>query len=102
MASAMLQEAAAQVYNVRGERIPNDIPGAKAMGLRAPAGVALSIAPWNAPLVLAMRAIAFPVAYGNTVVVKAGYGRFGGMALIHEFTELRWTTVQRQPRKFHL
>jgi acyl-CoA reductase-like NAD-dependent aldehyde dehydrogenase len=32
----------------------------------------------------------------------SGYGRFGGTALIHEFTELRWTTVQRQPREFHL
>jgi benzaldehyde dehydrogenase (NAD) len=71
MASAMLQETAAQVYNVRGETIPSGIPGATAMGLRAPAGVALSIAPWNAPPVLAMRAIAFPVAYGNTVVLKA-------------------------------
>jgi acyl-CoA reductase-like NAD-dependent aldehyde dehydrogenase len=32
----------------------------------------------------------------------SGYGRFGGTASIHEFTELRWTTVQRQPREFHL
>ena len=71
MASAMLQEAAAQVYNVRGETIPSDVPGATAIALRVPAGVVLSIAPWNAPLVLAVRAVAFPVAYGNTVVLKA-------------------------------
>jgi len=32
----------------------------------------------------------------------SGYGRFGGTASIHEFAELRWTTVQRQPREFHL
>jgi acyl-CoA reductase-like NAD-dependent aldehyde dehydrogenase len=25
----------------------------------------------------------------------SGYGRFGAAASIHEFTELRWTTVQR-------
>jgi acyl-CoA reductase-like NAD-dependent aldehyde dehydrogenase len=71
MASAMLLEAAAQVYNVKGETIPSDVPGATSMGLRVPAGVVLSIAPWNAPMVLAMRAVAFPVACGNTVVLKA-------------------------------
>ncbi|MEM6460739.1 MAG: aldehyde dehydrogenase family protein [Pseudomonadota bacterium] len=36
-----------------------------------PAGVVLGIAPWNAPLVLAVRAIAAPLACGNTVVMKA-------------------------------
>jgi acyl-CoA reductase-like NAD-dependent aldehyde dehydrogenase len=35
-------------------------------------------------------------------VGDSGYERFGGTASIHEFTELRWTTVQRQTRKFHL
>jgi acyl-CoA reductase-like NAD-dependent aldehyde dehydrogenase len=71
MASGMLREAAAQVYNVKGEILPSDAPDVLSMGLRVPAGVVLSIAPWNAPLVLAMRAMAFPVAYGNTVVLKA-------------------------------
>lgn len=28
----------------------------------------------------------------------SGYGRFGGRAGIHEFTELRWVTMQTQPR----
>jgi acyl-CoA reductase-like NAD-dependent aldehyde dehydrogenase len=37
---------------------------------RQPAGVVLGIAPWNAPLVLAARAIAAPLACGNTVVMK--------------------------------
>jgi acyl-CoA reductase-like NAD-dependent aldehyde dehydrogenase len=27
-------------------------------------------------------------------VKESGYGRFGGQAVIHEFTELRWITVQ--------
>jgi benzaldehyde dehydrogenase (NAD) len=71
MATGMLQEAAGQVYQVKGEVLPTDMPGATSMGLRVPAGVVLSMAPWNAPLVLAMRAMAFPVAYGNTVVLKA-------------------------------
>jgi vanillin dehydrogenase len=33
-------------------------------------GVVVGIAPWNAPLILGMRSIAMPVAYGNTVVLK--------------------------------
>ncbi|WP_413208395.1 aldehyde dehydrogenase [Rhodospirillum sp. A1_3_36] len=39
--------------------------------VRVPAGVCLAIAPWNAPLALGMRAIAFPLAFGNTVIFKA-------------------------------
>jgi acyl-CoA reductase-like NAD-dependent aldehyde dehydrogenase len=39
--------------------------------VRQPVGVVLGIAPWNAPVVLASRAIAIPLACGNTVVLKA-------------------------------
>lgn len=38
---------------------------------REPAGVVLAIAPWNAPVTLAIRAIVWPLACGNTVVFKA-------------------------------
>jgi vanillin dehydrogenase len=34
-------------------------------------GVVVGIAPWNAPVVLGVRAVAAPLAYGNTVVLKA-------------------------------
>ncbi|MGT2492389.1 aldehyde dehydrogenase family protein [Cupriavidus basilensis] len=34
------------------------------------AGVVLGMAPWNAPVILAVRAIALPLACGNTVVLK--------------------------------
>jgi benzaldehyde dehydrogenase (NAD) len=40
------------------------------MGIRQPAGVVLGIAPWNAPVILGVRAIATPLACGNTVVLK--------------------------------
>jgi acyl-CoA reductase-like NAD-dependent aldehyde dehydrogenase len=30
----------------------------------------------------------------------SGYGRFGGEACIHEFTELRWITLQTAPRQY--
>ncbi len=38
---------------------------------RRPAGVVLGIAPWNAAVTLATRAVAAPLACGNTVVLKA-------------------------------
>jgi acyl-CoA reductase-like NAD-dependent aldehyde dehydrogenase len=34
-------------------------------------GVVLGIAPWNAPIILGVRAIAVPLACGNTVILKA-------------------------------
>jgi benzaldehyde dehydrogenase (NAD) len=33
-------------------------------------------------------------------VKGSGIGRFGGKAGIHEFTELRWITVQTTPRHY--
>jgi acyl-CoA reductase-like NAD-dependent aldehyde dehydrogenase len=33
-------------------------------------------------------------------VKDSGYGRFGGGEAIHEFTEMRWVTVQSQGRPF--
>jgi benzaldehyde dehydrogenase (NAD) len=70
LAAGMLQEAAALTTQVSGEVIPSDVPGSLAMGLRVPAGVVVGIAPWNAPVILAVRAIATPLACGNTVVLK--------------------------------
>jgi benzaldehyde dehydrogenase (NAD) len=71
LAADMLREAAAQTTAVRGEVIPSDVPGLLAMGVRQPAGVVFGIAPWNAPVILGTRAVASPLAYGNTVVLKA-------------------------------
>jgi vanillin dehydrogenase len=71
LASRMLREAAAQTYSVTGEVIPSDVPGALAMGVRQPVGVVVGMAPWNAPVILSTRAVATPLAYGNTVVLKA-------------------------------
>jgi acyl-CoA reductase-like NAD-dependent aldehyde dehydrogenase len=41
------------------------------MAVRQPAGVVVGIAPWNAPVILGVRALAMPLACGNTVVLKA-------------------------------
>jgi benzaldehyde dehydrogenase (NAD) len=71
LAASMIREAAALTTQISGEVIPSDKPGCIALTLREPAGVVLGIAPWNAPIILAVRAIATPLACGNTVVLKA-------------------------------
>ena len=71
LAAGMLREAASMTTQISGEVIPSDKPGCIAMAVRQPAGVVLGIAPWNAPIILGVRAIAMPLACGNTVVLKA-------------------------------
>jgi aldehyde dehydrogenase (NAD+) len=66
----LLREAAAQVHQTQGEIIPADLPGAFYMAIRQPVGVVAGIAPWNAPLILSLRSICIPIAYGNTAVLK--------------------------------
>jgi acyl-CoA reductase-like NAD-dependent aldehyde dehydrogenase/ABC-type branched-subunit amino acid transport system ATPase component len=70
LAAGMIREAAALTTQVGGELIPSDVPGSLAMGVRQAAGVVLGIAPWNAPVILGVRAIATPLACGNTVILK--------------------------------
>ena len=71
LASGMVREAASLTTQFGGEVIPSDKPGCIAMSVREPAGVVLGIAPWNAPIILGVRAIATPLACGNTVILKA-------------------------------
>jgi acyl-CoA reductase-like NAD-dependent aldehyde dehydrogenase len=71
LAASMLREAAAMTTQITGEVIPSDKPGCIAMAVRQAAGVVVGIAPWNAPVILGVRAVALPLACGNTVVLKA-------------------------------
>ena len=71
LAANMLREAAAMTTQISGEVIPTNIPDNLAMAVRQPVGVVLGIAPWNAPIILGVRAVAMPLACGNTVVLKA-------------------------------
>jgi benzaldehyde dehydrogenase (NAD) len=70
LAAGMIREAAALTTQISGEVIPSDVPGSLAMGMRQAAGVVLGIAPWNAPVILGVRAIVVPLACGNTVIFK--------------------------------
>jgi acyl-CoA reductase-like NAD-dependent aldehyde dehydrogenase len=86
LAASMIREAAALTTQIAGEVIPSDKPGCIALAMREPAGGVLGIAPWNAPIILGVRAIAVPLACG-----KAG---------IDAFTELRWITIETRPGHF--
>jgi vanillin dehydrogenase len=72
LGAGMLAYSASQTDVQAGEQeIPSHIPGKRAKAVRQPVGVVVGIAPWNAPVILGVRAVAAPLAYGNTVVLKA-------------------------------
>lgn len=71
LTASLLREAASLATQIQGETIPTDKPGTLSMTIRQPVGVILSIAPWNGPVVLAARALAYPLVCGNTVVFRA-------------------------------
>ena len=69
--AGMLREAAAAVSHIQGDVIPSNHPGSLSLAVRQPLGVVLGIAPWNAPIILGVRAVAMPLACGNTMILKA-------------------------------
>lgn len=71
LAASMLREAASLTTQISGEVIPSDKPGCIAMAVRQPVGVILGMAPWNAPVILGVRAISTALACGNAVILKA-------------------------------
>lgn len=71
LGAGMVREAAALTTQITGAVIPSDKPRLLSLALREPVGVILGIAPWNAPVILGCRAIATPLACGNTVILKA-------------------------------
>jgi acyl-CoA reductase-like NAD-dependent aldehyde dehydrogenase len=85
----LLREAAAQTHQATGEIIPTNLPGAFNMAIRQPVGVVAGIGPWNAPLILSLRAICMPIAYGNTAVLKPSTesAAAGGVVIAEVFHE---------------
>ncbi|MDX2539612.1 aldehyde dehydrogenase family protein [Streptomyces scabiei] len=71
VAAGMLREAAAAITAPRGDVLTTRKPGGLSLAVREPLGVVAAFAPWNAPVILGTRAVAAPLAAGNTVVVKA-------------------------------
>lgn len=65
-----LVEAASLVTMSQGDVLPVDDPTTLGIARRIPVGVVGVIAPWNAPLMLAIRSVAPAIALGNAVIVK--------------------------------
>lgn len=65
-----LRFSASLVTEPQGEVLPHEDPSVLSLARRVPVGIVGVIAPWNAPLMLAMRSIAPALALGNAVIVK--------------------------------
>lgn len=81
--------AASAPYDVKGEIIPADHANSFFMAVRQPAGVVACFAPFNVPYILGSRSFTFPMAYGNTVVLKPSEEAplTGGLLLAEIFEE---------------
>ncbi|KAI0075312.1 aldehyde dehydrogenase [Panus rudis PR-1116 ss-1] len=70
-ASPQIRDVAGMISHLKGETFPSDVPGGYVVAQRRAMGVVLAISPWNAPIYLAIRAVAIPIICGNTVVLKS-------------------------------
>ena len=70
LAADMLREAAAAATAPVGQVLATNSDGVLSTQQRVPKGVVAAISPWNAPVILGVRAVALPLAVGNTVVLK--------------------------------
>jgi acyl-CoA reductase-like NAD-dependent aldehyde dehydrogenase len=65
----VFRAAAAATYGAIGEVLPSE-SGKFSTAVRYPMGVVSVISPWNFPGILSSRGFAFPMAAGNTIVLK--------------------------------
>ena len=72
---------------MEGKIFNSSFPGKENYVFRKPKGVIGVIAPWNVPLVLAMRSVVPAIAAGNTVVLKPASDTPGSAFLIAEIFE---------------
>jgi len=71
LASEILRDVAGRISSIAGSIPQTAREGVSALVYKEPYGVILAIAPWNAPYILGIRGIAYPLAAGNTAILKA-------------------------------
>lgn len=83
------RNAAAAAYQTTGVTLPSE-HGKVSLVVRRPLGVVTVISPWNFPLLLSSRGLAFALAVGNTVVLKPSEETpiTGGLLLAECFEEV--------------
>ena len=69
-AANLLRSIAGEARQVRGDVFPSDVPGMISMSIRRPLGVVAGISPFNFPVILSLKKVAFALAAGNTFVLK--------------------------------
>jgi acyl-CoA reductase-like NAD-dependent aldehyde dehydrogenase len=71
LAASMFRAAGELALEPTDATVESAVPGLRSAAVRRPLGVCVGIAPWNAPVILATRAVVWPLAFGNTVILKA-------------------------------
>jgi vanillin dehydrogenase len=70
LAASMFAAAGQAAHEHMTHEVASGVPGLDSRAVRQPLGVCVGIAPWNAPVILGARAVIWPLAFGNTVVLK--------------------------------
>ncbi|KAJ6530322.1 salicylaldehyde dehydrogenase [Mycena capillaripes] len=69
-AAELIRDTAGRISAISGSVPVCQEEGTSALVLKEPYGVVLAIAPWNAPYILGIRSVLFPLAAGNTCILK--------------------------------
>ena len=69
-AANMVRSIAGEARRIHGDVMTSDVPGLLSLAIRRPLGVVAGISPFNFPVVLSLKKVAFGLAAGNTFVLK--------------------------------
>jgi vanillin dehydrogenase len=69
-AANLVHSIAGEARRVQGDVFSSDSPGLFSMAVRRPLGVVAGISPFNFPVILSLKKVAFALAAGNTFVLK--------------------------------